>query len=114
MSLKKLLAIPLLISLAFFVYFSAAVSNSFSRLLSAIDFTPAFVSMLVAAVALQLIGHWIRAKKTALLLGKVKESSVRFQFRGSPDLDWAALRRNYVSEFAATAASEWRPAWDLA
>jgi hypothetical protein len=81
MSLKKLLAVPLLISLILFVYFSTAVSDSFSRLLSAIDFTPALMSTLVVAVALQLIGHWIRAKKTALLFGKVKESSARFQFR---------------------------------
>lgn len=81
MTLKKLLILPLLVSLVVFVYFSAAVSDSYHRLLSVVDITPALVTTLVAAIALQLIGHWIRAKKTALLFGKVKESSVRFQFR---------------------------------
>lgn len=81
MSLKKLLLIPLLVSLGLFIYFSSAVTDSFSRLLSAVHVTPALLVTLVVAIALQLIGHWIRAKKTTLLLAKVKESSVRFQFR---------------------------------
>ncbi len=81
MTLKRLLAVPLLISLAFFVYFSAAVTDSLEKLIASVPITPVLIFTLIVAVVLQIIGHWIRAKKTALLFGRVKESSARFQFR---------------------------------
>ncbi len=57
---------------------------------------------------------WLVAYRSRDIAGTMTifDPAVRFQFQGSPDLDWAALRSNYLSEFAATAASEWRPVWD--
>ena len=57
---------------------------------------------------------WLAAYRARDLAGTMAifAPEVRFQFQGSADLDWAALRRNYRAEFAATAESEWRPQWD--
>lgn len=57
---------------------------------------------------------WLAAYRGRDLAGTMAifDPGVRFQFQGSADLDWAALRANYRAEFAATAASEWRPQWD--
>ena len=57
---------------------------------------------------------WLAAYRARDLEGvmAIFDPEVRFQFQGSLDLDWAALRRNYQAEFAATAASEWRARWD--
>jgi ketosteroid isomerase-like protein len=57
---------------------------------------------------------WLVAYRSRDLAGTMAifDPRVRFQFQGAPDLDWAALRRGYVAEFAATAQSEWRPVWD--
>ena len=58
--------------------------------------------------------QWLAAYRARDLEGvmAIFDPAVRFEFQGSPDLDWAALRRNYAAEFAATAQSEWRPQWD--
>lgn len=58
--------------------------------------------------------QWLAAYRARDLAGTMAifDPQVRFEFQGSPDLDWAALRRNYAAEFAATAQSEWRPQWD--
>jgi ketosteroid isomerase-like protein len=57
---------------------------------------------------------WLAAYRARDLAGTMAifAPEVRFAFQGSPDLDWAALRRNYQAEFAATATSEWRAQWD--
>lgn len=81
MSLKKILIIPLVISLGFFIYFSTAVQNSFQELLKLVDFDGGLWAVLIAAAAFQIIGHIIRAKKATLLFGAVKDSTDRFQFR---------------------------------
>lgn len=81
MSLRRFLLIPLLISLAAFAYYSSAVDNSYRTLTQTIHATSHLLMMLAVAVALQLIGHIIRAYKAQLLLGHVKASSTRFQFR---------------------------------
>lgn len=59
-------------------------------------------------------GQWLAAYRARDLEGvmAIFDPQVRFEFQGSPDLDWTALRRNYQAEFAATAQSEWRPQWD--
>lgn len=58
--------------------------------------------------------RWLAAYRSRDLenVMAIFDPAVRFEFQGSPDLDWAALRRNYQAEFAATAQSEWRPQWD--
>jgi hypothetical protein len=81
MTLKRLLIAPLLVSLAVFLYFSADMIRSFRQLMAMLPITPALLLTVALAVILQLIGHIIRAQKTALLFGKIKQSSVRFQFR---------------------------------
>ena len=40
------------------------------------------------------------------------DPQVRFHFQGAPDQGWDQLQSSYRQEFAATAASEWRPVWD--
>jgi ketosteroid isomerase-like protein len=57
---------------------------------------------------------WLAAYRSRDLTGPMAifDPEVRFQFQGSPDLDWAAMRRNYAAEFSATAESEWRGEWD--
>lgn len=81
MTLKRLLILPLLVSLAFFAYFSKGITESFRTLTSTVTITVTMLTVLGLAVALQLIGHIIRARKTAFLFGQVKPSSTRFQFR---------------------------------
>jgi|GEM_PF-599954 len=81
MTLKRLLILPLLVSLVIFALFSSAVVDSFSDLTHNIDVTPGLLITVVVAIGLQLVGHVIRAKKTSLLFAQVKENSVRFQFR---------------------------------
>jgi len=81
MTLRKFLLIPLLISLALFAYFSDEVRHSFSLLLDTLHINVQLIAILVCAVALQLCGHMVRAYKTRLIFGVVKESSTRFQFR---------------------------------
>jgi uncharacterized protein (TIGR02246 family) len=57
---------------------------------------------------------WLAAYRARDLEGTMAifDPGVRFEFQGSADLDWAALRRNYAAEFAQTARSEWRGEWD--
>ena len=81
MSLRKFLFIPLVVSLAFFVYYSSEVESSFRTLTTTIHFTTGFIVTLVLAIVLQLVGHIVRAFKAQYLLHPVKESSTRFQFR---------------------------------
>lgn len=81
MTLRRFLLLPLCVSLALFVYFSDELAKSFGVLLDTVHITPSFVMALVAAAALQIVGHIIRAYKARYLLRSIKESSVRFQFR---------------------------------
>jgi hypothetical protein len=81
MTLRKFLLLPLVISLAFFVYFSSAVRSSLVTLLETIHISTALVIAVAVSVALQLVGHIIRAYKARLVFGVAKESSTRFQFR---------------------------------
>jgi hypothetical protein len=79
--LNKLLLIPLLISLGFFIFYSGEVLESFDRLVRAVKPNVGLIAVITAAVIFQLTGHALRARKTMLLLKKTKESTVRFQFR---------------------------------
>jgi len=81
MTLRKFLLLPLIISLAVFGYYSAAVKNSIHTLSSTTHISPGLVMVCLTAAILQLIGHLIRAYKAKLLFGPTKESSTRFQFR---------------------------------
>lgn len=81
MTLKKILLIPLAISLLFFVYYSGRIATSLSVALDSIQVTPAFVVAMTIAIVLQFGGHVIRAYKTKYILKPVKESTWRFQFR---------------------------------
>jgi ketosteroid isomerase-like protein len=53
--------------------------------------------------------RWQAAYKNRDLAGTMAifDPAVRFAFQGSPDADYDALRRSYVSDFGAPAASEW-------
>jgi len=81
MTLKKVLAALLVVSLAFFAYYSSAVVDSIGQIIDTVTITRSLIITVCIAVALQLIGHVLRAAKMSLLLSRTKESSVRFQFR---------------------------------
>lgn len=81
MSLKKFLILPLLISLSLFIYFSDEVANSVHRISNRLDFSWNLVTIIIAAVVLQIAGHVIRAKKAEYLFRPVKDNTTRFQFR---------------------------------
>ena len=81
MSLKKFLVLPLLISLGLFIYFSGEVSDSLQRISDRLDFSLGLLALVALAVALQLAGHIVRAKKAEYLFTPVKDNTVRFQFR---------------------------------
>lgn len=81
MTLRKLLVLPLIVSVAFFIYFSSEVHRSFDILLNTINLTRGFIVVIAISVVLQMVGHVIRAYKARLVFGVAKESSVRFQFR---------------------------------
>lgn len=81
MSLKKFLILPLIISIAAFLYFSDEVVSSFRIVTDTITITPSLIAVLIAATVLQMIGHVIRAYKMRFLLLPVKPSTTRFQFR---------------------------------
>lgn len=81
MTLKRILIIPLLVSLALLVYYSTDLFVSIEALRTLVSITPGLLLTIMVAVVLQLTGQVVRAKKTALLFSKVKQSTVRFQFR---------------------------------
>lgn len=57
---------------------------------------------------------WLTAYRGRDLEGTMAifDPAVRFHFQGTPDQGWSELQASYKAEFAATASSEWRPAWD--
>lgn len=81
MTLRKLLVLPMFISLLMLVFLSPDIYSSYKVLLaSAISNVDLFI-VLTVAVILQIGGHIIRAYKMHYLLNPVKKSTVRFQFR---------------------------------
>lgn len=81
MSLKKVLIIPVAISAVLLVVFSKSISESFEVLTKNIKITPIFILVILVAIILQFIGHWIRAYKTRYILRPVRHSTTKFQFR---------------------------------
>jgi len=80
-TLRKLLILPLLVSIIFFIVFSTDVRASTTTLLHHIHFTVPFVLTILSATLLQLTGHVVRAYKMRYLLEPVKSGTLRFQFR---------------------------------
>ncbi len=81
MSLKKVLIIPVAISAVLLVVFSRSISESFEVLTENVKITPLFILVILAAIILQFIGHWLRAYKTRYILKPVRHSTTKFQFR---------------------------------
>jgi hypothetical protein len=81
MSLKKFLLLPLVISLAFFIHYSSAVSRSLEVLRDQLSLSPKLALVIALAVVLQLAGHIVRARKAEYLFEPVKDNTTRFQFR---------------------------------
>lgn len=81
MTLKRFLAIPLVVSIVLFVLFSDEVLDSLKYLSQSITITASLLLALAVAACLQIAGHLIRAYKMRFLLAPVKGSTVRFQFR---------------------------------
>jgi hypothetical protein len=81
MTLRKILILPLIISLCFFAYYSSDVLDSIGDLMHQIKVSPSLLVILGLAIILQIVGHIVRAYKARYILMEVKESSTRFQFR---------------------------------
>lgn len=81
MSLKKVLIVPVIISAVILAIFSKPILNSLEILTRNVKITPSFILVLIIAITLQFIGHWIRAYKTKYVLRPVRHSTSKFQFR---------------------------------
>lgn len=81
MTLRKLLIIPIMLSIGIIIVFSREIAHSLDVLHVRVAFDMTFFSTLVVAALLQLMGHVIRAYKMTYLLGPVKVGTTRFQFR---------------------------------
>lgn len=81
MTLKKVLVIPLLVSIALFVAFSSDILKSFEMMRSSMPFSLSFLFAVLTAILLQLGGHVVRACKMRYILTPVREGTIRFQFR---------------------------------
>lgn len=81
MSLKKVLIIPLLISIVLLLVFSGNILRSVDVLVGGVAISPAFIGAVVIAVLLQFAGHYVRAYKAHYILKPVRNSTTKFQFR---------------------------------
>lgn len=81
MTLRKVLMVPILISLAAVVSYSDSISHSIRLLQQNTNISVSVVIFAVAAVVLQLVGHIVRARRMQCLIAPVKQGTVRFQFR---------------------------------
>lgn len=81
MSLKRILFIPVAISVILLVIFSGSILQSFAILVKNVKITPLFVLIVCVAICLQFAGHWLRAYKTQYILSPVRHSTAKFQFR---------------------------------
>lgn len=81
MTLRKLLLIPVSVSMLFFVFFSKEISKSMDLLREGITLDSRFFSFVTVAIILQAIGHVIRAYKSRYLFSPIKSGTLRFQFR---------------------------------
>lgn len=81
MTLKKVLWLPLAVSILLFVFFSSTVEASFRTLVRVVHIDAAFLAVLCVAIILQFLGHVIRAYKMRILLEPIKVSTTKFQFR---------------------------------
>lgn len=81
MTLRKLLIIPFIISIIFFLAFSSSVVSDFKEVMGLSLNIPVLVIFVAAALMLQFAGHLIRAYKMKLLMHSTVSTSTRLQFR---------------------------------
>lgn len=81
MSLKKVLIVPVIVSAILLAVFSKTILESLEVLKKNVTITPTFVLVIMAAICLQFVGHWLRAYKTRYILRPVRHSTTKFQFR---------------------------------
>lgn len=81
MTLKKVLILPLLVSVGLFIVFSSDILKSFEILQRLAPLSTQFVLVMLLAVILQISGHLVRAYKMRYILTPVRQGTTRFQFR---------------------------------
>jgi len=80
-TIRKLLLIPLLLSVGLFVYFGADIWKTAQHVISNVHITWQFIVFVLIALIFQFIGHVLRAKKASLLMAPVENSKISTQFR---------------------------------
>ena len=62
----------------------------------------------------QEFARWMKAYDSRDLAGTMAifDSSVRFEFQGSPERSWSDLEQGYKRGFARPGRTTWVPAWD--
>ena len=81
MTIRKVLLLPLLISMALFVYFSPEIINTVNLVTAQLTITPLFVSLILLSVSFLFFGHYLRSKKASLLMSPIEVSKTKTQFR---------------------------------
>jgi hypothetical protein len=81
MTIRKVLLIPLVISLVLFSVFAPEIWRTALGIIGTIAITPSTVLLLVAATAVLFGGHLLRARKAALLMRPIEISKTKTQFR---------------------------------
>lgn len=81
MTLRKLLIIPFIVSIIFFLAFSSSVISDFKEMAGLSLNIPILVLFVTIALALQFTGHILRAYKMKLLMHSTVATSVKLQFR---------------------------------
>ncbi len=81
MTLRKVLIIPLLVSLLFFILYGGEIWRTALHVLDSLRIDALFIALVIVAVVLQFTGHIVRAKKASLLMDPMEHSKVSTQFR---------------------------------
>ena len=94
----------------FIVSFSVAIAALFGDTIGAEAVCPAANAQQVTLRCAQWLAAY-RARDLQRVMS-IFDRHVTFQFQGSPDASWTALRRSYQQEFATAAKTYWSPAFE--
>jgi len=81
MTLRKLLLIPLFISVILLAVYSKEIIVTIHLVVSSIRLEPLFVFLIIFSLLFQLIGHFLRSKKATFLFSPIEKSKTSTQLR---------------------------------
>ena len=81
MTIRKLLVIPLVLSLFIFLFYAREILHTASLVMTNLNVTAPLIGVLIIAVIIQFVGHYFRSKKAAYLLRPIEKSKITTQFR---------------------------------